>query len=65
MVRERIGELSIVHGVLLKLSRIIVPSCMKLQVRGKIREGLQGITKCREPASGGGGQVSVNKYKTW
>ena len=48
------GELNIVHGVLLKLSRIIVPSCMRLQVLEKIHEGRQGITKRREPASGGG-----------
>ena len=42
-----------------------VPSCMRLQVLEKICEGHQGITKCREPASGGGGQISVIKYKTW
>ena len=44
------GELSVVHGVLLKASRIVVPSTMKLQVLDKVHEGHQGIVKSRERA---------------
>ena len=44
------GELTVVHGELLKSSRIVVPSAMKLQVLDKIHEGHQGIVKCRERA---------------
>ena len=44
------GELTVVYGILLKSSRILVPSAMKLQVLDKIHEGHQGIVKCRERA---------------
>ena len=44
------GELTVVYGILLKSSRIVVPSAMKLQVLDKIHEGHQGIVKCRERA---------------
>lgn len=44
------GDLTVVHGILLKLSRIVVPSAMRLQVLDKIHEGHQGIVKCREQA---------------
>ena len=38
------------YGILLKSSRIVGPSAMKLQVLDKIHEGHQGIVKCRERA---------------
>ena len=44
------GELTVVHGILLKSSRIVVPSAMRLQVLDKVHEGHQGIVKCRERA---------------
>ena len=44
------GELSVVHGVLLNASRIVVPSTMRLQVLDKVHEGHQGIVKSRERA---------------
>lgn len=36
------------HGILLKSSRIVVPSTMTLQVLDKVDEGHQGKVKCRE-----------------
>ena len=33
------GELSVLHGILLKSSRIVVPSAMRLQVLDKVHEG--------------------------
>ena len=44
------GELTTAHGILLKSTRVVVPSAMKLQVLDKIHEGHQGIVKCRERA---------------
>ena len=44
------GELSVLHGILLNSSRIVVPSAMRLQVLDKVHEGHQGIGKCRERA---------------
>ena len=44
------GELSVVQGVLLKSSRIVIPSSLRLEVLDKLHEGHQGITKCRERA---------------
>ena len=44
------GELTTAHGILLKSTRVVVPSAMKLQVLDKTREGHQGIVKCRERA---------------
>ena len=44
------GELSVVQGVLLKSSRIVTPSFLRLEVLDKLHEGHQGITKCRERA---------------
>ena len=42
------GELTTAHGILLKSTRVVVLSAMKLQVLDKIHEGHQGIVKCRE-----------------
>ena len=36
------------YGILLKSSRIVVPTAVKLHVLDKIHEGHQGIVKCRE-----------------
>ena len=44
------GDLTVVHGILLKSSRIVVPSAMRLQVLDKVHEGHQGTLKCRERA---------------
>lgn len=44
------GELSVVQNVLLKASRIVIPSSMRLEILDKIHEGHQRITKCRERA---------------
>ena len=42
------GELTTIHGILLKSTRVVVPSAMKLQGLDKIHEEHQGIVKCRE-----------------
>ena len=44
------GELSTVHGVLLRASRTMVPSTMRRQVLDKVHEGHQGIVKSRKCA---------------
>ena len=44
------GELSVVQKFLLKASRIVIPSSMRLEILDKIPEGHQGITKRRERA---------------
>ena len=42
------GELSVVQKFLLKASRIVIPSSMRLEILDKIPEGHQGITERRE-----------------
>ena len=42
------GELSVVQNILLKASRNVIPSSMRLEILDKIHEGHQGIAKCRE-----------------
>ena len=44
------GQLSVVQNILLKASRIVIPSSMRLDTLDKIHEGHQRITKCRERA---------------
>ena len=44
------GELSVVQNILLKASRIVIPSFLLLEILDKIHEGHQGITICRERA---------------
>ena len=44
------GELSVNQNVILKSSRILIPSSVRLEVLDKIHQGHQGITKCRERA---------------
>ena len=43
-------QLTIIQNVLLKSSRIVIPSSMLLQVSDKIHEGQQCITECRDLA---------------
>ena len=42
------GEITMNHGLLLKSSRIIIPSSLRLEMLDCIHEGHQGITKCRQ-----------------
>ena len=44
------AELTVQDGLLLKNSRIVIPSCMRLEILDKIHAGYQGIVKCRERA---------------
>jgi len=44
------GDVTVVHGILLKSSRIVVPSAMRLQVLDKVHGGHQGIVKWKERA---------------
>ena len=40
------GELTVVQNILLKGTRIVIPSSMRLEIVDKIHEGHQGIAKC-------------------
>ena len=44
------ADLTIQNGLLLKGSRLVIPVAMQKTILGKIHEGHQGITKCRERA---------------
>ena len=44
------GKLTIVKGILLKSTRLVIPSAMRLEILDRVHEGHQGITKCRERA---------------
>jgi len=44
------GELTVVQNILLKGTRIVISSSMRLEILDKIHEGHQGIVKCRERA---------------
>ncbi|KXJ20287.1 Uncharacterized protein K02A2.6 [Exaiptasia diaphana] len=44
------ASLAVVNNLLVKESRIVMPSAMRLEVLDKIHEGHQGITKCRARA---------------
>ena len=44
------ADLTIQNGLLLKCSRLVIPVAMQKTILGKIHEGHQGITKCRERA---------------
>ena len=45
------GEITVVKGLLMKGSRLIIPSCMRLEILERIHEGYRGITKCRARAN--------------
>ena len=61
------GELSVVQNIILKSSRIVIPSSMRLEILEKIHEEHQGITKCRERAKNSvfGGLDSAKKSRIW
>ena len=44
------ADLTIQKELLLKGSRLVIPVAMQKTILGKIHEGHQGITKCRERA---------------
>ena len=44
------GELSLVGNLILKATRILIPSSLRLEVLDKIHQGHQGIVKCRARA---------------
>jgi hypothetical protein len=44
------GELTIADGLLLKRTRLVIPSSLQRQTLNQIHEGHQGICKCRERA---------------
>ena len=48
------GELTVVQNILLKGTRIVIPSSMRLEILDKIHEEHQGIAKCRERAKSSG-----------
>ena len=43
-------DLSVVHGLLLKAERIVIPTTISLEMLDRVQEGHQGVTKCRERA---------------
>ena len=43
-------DLSVVHGLLLKAERIVIPTAISLEMFDRVQEGHQGVTKCRERA---------------
>jgi len=45
-----VATLSVVQNIWLKVSRIIIPSSICLEILDKIHEGHQGITKCHKQA---------------
>ncbi len=47
------AHLSVADGLLLYDNRIVIPSASRADVLGRIHEGHQGITKCRERAATG------------
>ena len=43
-------DLSVVHGLLLKAERIVIPTAISLEMLDRVQEGHQGVTKCRARA---------------
>ena len=44
------GELTVNHGFLFKVERLVITSSLRTDILEKIHEGHLGITKCRERA---------------
>ena len=44
------GELNVQKGILLKASRIVIPTSMQLEILDKLHSAHQGIQKCRQRA---------------
>ena len=45
------GELTVVHGLLMRGTRIVIPKCLQRETLERIHEGHQGINKCRARAN--------------
>ena len=45
------GELTVVHGLLMHGTRIVIPKCLQQETLQRIHEGHQGINKCRARAN--------------
>lgn len=45
------GELTVVHGLLMRGTRIVIPKCLQQETLKRIHEGHQGINKCRARAN--------------
>ena len=45
------GELTVVHGLLMRGTRIVIPKCLQQETLQRIHEGHQGINKCRARAN--------------
>ena len=45
------GELTVIQGLLMKGTRIVIPKCLQQETLAKIHEGHQGIHKCRARAN--------------
>ena len=45
------GELSVVDGKIIYHNRLVIPSSLRSEVLGRIHDGHQGMTRCRERAN--------------
>ena len=41
------GEITVVHGLLMRGTRIVIPKCLQQETLQRVHEGHQGINKCR------------------
>ena len=59
------SEISVVNGLLMRNSRIIIPTKLREEVLAQIHAGHQGLNKCREREidNQSGGWVYQRRYK--